>query len=686
VKILLDAGANPNGQGDGNDDMDAPLVHAPDAESVPLLVQHGANLKPKFKDGYTLIDIVTSRNSDDKAEVVAELIKEGAEFDPKGNGATALARAAAWNHLDTMQVLLDHGVSPSAYSDEPFMHCSALNNAANEPSPEAVKFLLDHGADPNGDPRDTNTPLGYVVMGGRKENVEILQKAGAHDVGDLSVAAAQGDIGKISELLKNGANINETDHAGNTPLYYSVRRGHPEVARLLIQNGANVNPFNLWGQTAQGEFELELAIQGPNRSELDWGVPEDEGNRRRAIFKELFAKYPVNPSYQDSHGRTALHQSAFAGNSELNPLRDYPHPACLNLLDNDGNTPLILAALSPQASELVTKISVSDPKHPDKRMKDWNGAAYIADRLIQAGAKLDLKMPNGQTQGEVAMAAAGKANNPQLISVLHDAGVAESSSRVTPTSLPINSPPTDASASFSPRPLPSLSASDGFFPLAATGEVVPPSDINLNESINNLMLSDLDVTDMPMQSFLPKLAELLKKNNPNSQQISFYLMVPKEDKPYQVSFHLDRKSNVRSILDQLNARYPIRYEIRGIDDIVVWQVSHFEVTFNKEALETQIHVDLDHATLAAALKAVSTAAAAKGMVFNIANLDNTDRFPPNSPLRVTLQKVSITVDEALRFILGTGHLRLGFEQGKFLVAPAQPDVPMKVATLAIKAN
>lgn len=427
VKILLDAGANPNGQGDGNDDMGAPLVHAPDAESVRLLVQHGANLKPKFKDGYTLIDIVTSRNSDDKAEVVAELIKEGAEFDPKGNGATALARAAAWNHLDTMQVLLDHGVSPSAYSDEPFMHCSALNNAANEPSPEAVKFLLDHGADPNGDPRDTNTPLGYAVMCGRKENVEILRKAGAHDVGDLSIAAAQGDIGKISELLKNGANINETDHAGNTPLYYSVRRGHPDVARLLIQNGANVNTFNLWGQTAQGEFELELAIQGPNRSELDWGVPEDEGNRRRARFKELFAKHPVNPSYQDSHGRTALHQSAFAGNSELNPLRDNPHPACLNLLDNDGNTPLILAALSPQASELVTKISVSDPKHPDKSMKDWNGAAYIADRLIKAGAKLDLKMPNGQTQGELAMVAAVKAKNPQLIAVLRDAGVADNS-------------------------------------------------------------------------------------------------------------------------------------------------------------------------------------------------------------------------------------------------------------------
>ncbi len=83
---------------------------------------------------------------------------------------------------------------------------------------------------------------------------------------------------------------------------------------------------------------------------------------------------------------------------------------------------------------------------------------------------------------------------------------------------------------------------------------------------------------------------------------------------------------------------------------------------------------------------MQTAAAAKGMVFTIANFDNANWFPPNSPLRVTLQKDSIPVDEALRFILGTGHLRLGFEQGKYLVAPEQPDVPMKIATLAIKTN
>jgi hypothetical protein len=60
-------------------------------------------------------------------------------------------------------------------------------------------------------------------------------------------------------------------------------------------------------------------------------------------------------------------------------------------------------------------------------MKDWNAEAFIAYQLIKAGAKLDLVVAKGKTVGELAMVAAVKAKNPQLISILHDAGVAKTS-------------------------------------------------------------------------------------------------------------------------------------------------------------------------------------------------------------------------------------------------------------------
>jgi ankyrin repeat protein len=173
VKVLLDGGANPNVE----DMFGTPLSMATDAESVRLLVQHGANLKPKLKNGNTLIESVISRGLYDKPEVIDELIKQGAQFDPKTDGAGALARAAWVNQVKTMQVLLDHGVDPNSYCDEPYMRTSALRDACFNHSPEAVRLLLAHGANPLGDPRDEFTPLCFALMAGQWESADLLQKA-----------------------------------------------------------------------------------------------------------------------------------------------------------------------------------------------------------------------------------------------------------------------------------------------------------------------------------------------------------------------------------------------------------------------------------------------------------------------------------------------------------------------------
>jgi ankyrin repeat protein/beta-lactamase regulating signal transducer with metallopeptidase domain len=420
VKVLLDGGANPNVE----DMFGTPLSMAPDAESVRLLVQHGANLRPQLKNGMTLIESVISRGLYDKADVIDELIKQGAEFNPTGNGASALARAAAGNQVRTMQVLLDHGVSPNAYSDEPFLKTSALHNAAWEPAPDAVKLLLARGANPDGDARDNSTPLAMAVIFGQTENADLLRKAGAHDVGALSTAAADGDAAKVTDLLKNGAPINETDSAGDTPLYYAVRRGHPEIAELLLAHGANLNQFNSNGVTPKLMFELIEGSLNPGHTQMDWGVSQEEGQRRIAAFKALFAKYPSDPNYRDSQGRTALHQMAFSGNTMVGFLTGDPtRRADPNLQDRDNNTPLLLASSSPHARELVMSISSSEDADPaPNKVKKWNTEAYIANELIKGGAKLDLVVAGGKTVGELALEAAQKANNSQLVDVLHAAG------------------------------------------------------------------------------------------------------------------------------------------------------------------------------------------------------------------------------------------------------------------------
>ena len=57
----------------------------------------------------------------------------------------------------------------------------------------------------------------------------------------LHLAAQDGDLDAVSRLLAEGEDINAFDDLGKTPLHYAADREHVEVARYLIEHGANVN-------------------------------------------------------------------------------------------------------------------------------------------------------------------------------------------------------------------------------------------------------------------------------------------------------------------------------------------------------------------------------------------------------------------------------------------------------------
>jgi ankyrin repeat protein/beta-lactamase regulating signal transducer with metallopeptidase domain len=433
VKVLLDEGADPNGKGG----RITPLMDAPDPESVRLLVQHGAKLNPRFSDGRSLLEIAVGnelyeRSLGDRWDVIAELIKQGAEFDPKGNGPTLLVLAAMEGKTNIARGLIDAGISPDAYATRGIFLVSPLTEAAFARSPDMIRLLLSRGAHVSAW-RGNTSPLSAALNSGRYDNANVLRQAGENDVGYFSEYCARGDSAKVNELLKAGANANETDNFGATPLMYAIRQGHPEIVRVLFEHGANINQFNSAGTTPYSLFQ-DLSSdfkRYPGAMQDDWGIPgsvhANEAKRRMADLESFFKHHPINPNYQDASGRTALHQAALAGNTgELNQLLALRPD--INAKDNNGNTPLLLAASSPLASNLATRYV------DEASAKEWNAEARIADQLIKAGAKLDLLMADGKTVGEGAMAAAIKAKNPQLISVLREAGVAKT---VSPPQSPV---------------------------------------------------------------------------------------------------------------------------------------------------------------------------------------------------------------------------------------------------------
>jgi len=234
TKVLLEAGANPNSE----DQWGTPLSAAPDAESVRLLVRYGANLHPRLLEGISLIESAVIHDRRDKPDVVRELIRLGATFEPQGNGIGALALAAARDKVETMKCLLDMGVNPNAFVSAPYLQTSVMRSAVVKSSMDAVRLLLEQGSTALGDSRDGITPSCLALLSGDGDMANLLREGGARDVADLSLAAAFGDMNEVSDLVGQGADVNQTDEAGHTALFYALRYGHVGIVRLLMQHGA----------------------------------------------------------------------------------------------------------------------------------------------------------------------------------------------------------------------------------------------------------------------------------------------------------------------------------------------------------------------------------------------------------------------------------------------------------------
>jgi len=79
----------------------------------------------------------------------------------------------------------------------------------------------------------------------------------------LHNAAQRGDVASVRSLLSDGADINEFDDLGHTPLHYAAAAEHLETVKLLLQSGADVNARNepTAGNTPLREIAATCSLQ-----------------------------------------------------------------------------------------------------------------------------------------------------------------------------------------------------------------------------------------------------------------------------------------------------------------------------------------------------------------------------------------------------------------------------------------
>jgi ankyrin repeat protein len=100
---------------------------------------------------------------------------------------------------------------------------------------------------------------------------------------------------KIESLLKGGADIQETDKNGVTPLHHAVRFRSPTAVETLLRRGAAVNERC----TRSGSTALHRAVAST-------GAPGTAGKLEEARrIVELLLKFGADPAIKNKSGRIA---------------------------------------------------------------------------------------------------------------------------------------------------------------------------------------------------------------------------------------------------------------------------------------------------------------------------------------------------------------------------------------------
>eukprot|EP00290_Baffinella_frigidus_P047422 CAMPEP_0180402996 /NCGR_PEP_ID=MMETSP0989-20121125/39185_1 /TAXON_ID=697907 /ORGANISM="non described non described, Strain CCMP2293" /LENGTH=304 /DNA_ID=CAMNT_0022406193 /DNA_START=24 /DNA_END=935 /DNA_ORIENTATION=- len=186
---------------------------------------------------------------------VVQLLADGVSVAARDtHGRTALHWAVREGHAATAGALLDAGANMAAEDKETW---TPLFFAARHGQASMVTLLLRRGARADAIAASGNTALHNAAIGGHVEcaSVLLLAAPGCLSVRNregrtpLELAAVWSWHGVAKVLLDAGADVNEANEGGRTPLHSAVQ-GSEEMVRTLLDGGADVAKKDVGGRTA----------------------------------------------------------------------------------------------------------------------------------------------------------------------------------------------------------------------------------------------------------------------------------------------------------------------------------------------------------------------------------------------------------------------------------------------------
>lgn len=124
----------------------------------------------------------------------------------------------------------------------------------------------------------------------------LLLSVGCATMTPLMIAAEQGNIRAVEDLLDKGADINERGRSESTALHQAAEMGHIGVVKMLLNRGADVNAKNIKGSTAiasaadNGHTEIVKQLLLYNVTDMNEALRVAAGGGHSEILKLLLDK------------------------------------------------------------------------------------------------------------------------------------------------------------------------------------------------------------------------------------------------------------------------------------------------------------------------------------------------------------------------------------------------------------
>ncbi|RZK54625.1 MAG: ankyrin repeat domain-containing protein, partial [Pedobacter sp.] len=297
-----------------------------------ICIREGADVVNEKVGGANALLLLAPHDKD--FSLISYFINKGVDVKSTDSlGKTAFDYAVKGGHVEVLKALIAKGVK---FDRDAILAASIGTYGSDGASLELYKYLISLNLNPNVIATSGENVLHYVV---RKPNqVDVINffiekgvdvnKPNNEGITPLMYAAStNNDIATLTRLIGLARNINQIDKKGTSALAYAVRRNTPEIVKLLIENGADINTVDAEGYNL-AYYLIPTFAQNPKAFDAKLKLLEDKGfdiaatqKNGSSLYHLILVKngltllkrlegYKVDVNAKNKEGLTALHKAA----------------------------------------------------------------------------------------------------------------------------------------------------------------------------------------------------------------------------------------------------------------------------------------------------------------------------------------------------------------------------------------